>query len=333
MNSAQATIFSAIIGVIGTIIGAIISGLFGIITTDKLPFNKPLIACWGILFIVLLFALTAIVAYLGYIKASSTPSQPASITQILTPNHLLGVFGGIFFIGILFSIILIATIGGVSPVPTPGPTITYQGSVTFTPSPTLNNLPQPHITSTPFPSPPQPTDTPVPIPPSLFFDNFDNGLGAGWEKVNGEVVVTDGELFALTTPALLYVSNYVWGNFTLEFDIENPCNLGTIEIALREQRNGDHVLFRFVDGNCIVAGPVTRWYVVQDDNKEEITGMKFKFKGGHIKIEVQGNSYSTYFNGQLVNQFEYSGFSQGKIYFQLSTKKISLDNISIQPVP
>jgi len=188
-----------------------------------------------------------------------------------------------------------------------------------------------------------PTDTPTIAPtliPLPFQDNFNNGLNPMWNQLTGTWRVINGQLTADPDDSWsrILVGDTRWTNFRVDVDVFNYDWNYQVEVIAHATPQG-FISFR-------TNGDGSSWMLHKIGSDEETIasldkgGLTFSgFDGyakNHIRLEVNGNTYSAYVDGQLYLQVTDPTFPSGQaglgIYFPNSHTH-RFDNFSIEALP
>jgi hypothetical protein len=156
--------------------------------------------------------------------------------------------------------------------------------------------------------------------PTTFFDNFNGNGNITWGTGVGEWYVRNGEYTAYGSSGTPYsaVLNKTFTNFTFEGDLKIPKG-GAAQLGIRVQDFGKTGVAEIFNGIMLVifpGGNSIYWHVIkngigpaQDTKPLGIT--LYDTNTIHVKLEVTGNIYKAYINGQLVNTLTDSTYSSG----------------------
>lgn len=219
----------------------------------------------------------------------------------------------------------------------PQPTqIVLQGANTVSPSvtsttPTSITPPTSTLIPTSITLPtytPNPTYTPVPISPTEslnlpFFDDFNIGLNPSWKVIRGVPVITDGHLKPAGDPIGIEIGSSLNGNYVVEFDYYYTrwcCSTAYFEIVL-----GSKLKLTHTNNNLV-------WSAFQENRWIEITQNPHDRQdtAKNMKIQIFGNTYEVYINGQLFSQIIYGDSFQGPVTISFDDA-VWIDNLSIAP--
>lgn len=207
------------------------------------------------------------------------------------------------------------------------------------PTQTPQFTPSPYPTYTPFVAPTQipPTFTPI---PKLFADNFDTGISPTWSYMDGgNYGMTNGQLSSIGL-FNAYVGDSNWTNYAVEFELDyllySGCNFS---LMVRRQSNSDYMALQLNTFNkCSL-----RWVKVSGGQEKEIVNSETTISNsysecpGNYKVEVNGSTYTTYKNGQILLTFTDSTFTNGNVgIFTTSNDeqfKFIIDNFQIKSLP
>ena len=187
----------------------------------------------------------------------------------------------------------------------------------------------PTATSPPTSTPtPRPTSTPTPEN-TIFKDDFNNGLGAGWQVLFGNPMVVDDRLTA-TEETWLIAGNSSWTNYEVRFDYETKCGWYNHCHALngvRVQDADNMVAFKWA---CFVH----TWQMCEDGQctiiSEDLQGGVEGWVGSMI-VTVSGNKVSARVGSTSLGSFHFDGFSSGKVLVGLD-KRTWIDNFRVVPL-
>jgi len=174
-----------------------------------------------------------------------------------------------------------------------------------------------------------------------FFDDFNDGDDDGWGHEVGHWVVTDGAYTATKGSELPRSSllDYTFSDFVFEGDLsigaEGAASVGlrvqSLDTATNTGLGAGVLLVVFPGGNSIY------WHVVSDgtgdpQNVRPLGISVSEEQPLHIRIEVVGDTYTVFVNGQWKNELKTAAYSSGQlvlgvnVYYPLP---VSWDNIGI----
>jgi hypothetical protein len=162
-------------------------------------------------------------------------------------------------------------------------------------TPTMAPRPSPEATATATAA--VITEYGIPLP---FEDDFEGGLRAEWQKVNGDYALGGGRLRPAGSDVTMQIGNERLTDYTVEFDTGDDWFLAYFspEFRYRESHPGLHRC----DYEQQVRG---EWHsVLSADN---CIGFNV---GGRFKFAVKGNSITLYKDGTYVSDVNYPGFKQ-----------------------
>ena len=195
-----------------------------------------------------------------------------------------------------------------------------------TPSPTL----PPTATSIP------PTHTSTPTPDSrLFSDYFENGIGAQWNASGEGYLVVNGKL---TMDAGTFESGIIgddsWDNYRIRFGGLSLLDVGgsKLRVMTHIQDRDNYMLLECGPGHGLNCG----WFKMvggQTTNIPETSFGRFAFPDSSVEIvlEVEGNIYRTFFNGERISYFVDETFVSGGCQVQIKNF-VRLDEFEIFPL-
>lgn len=217
------------------------------------------------------------------------------------------------------------------PTYTPYPTYTSPPRPTNTERVVAENTKRPTATHTKAPtsSPtPRPTSTPT-QENTLFKDDFNNGLGPGWQVVFGNPVVVDDQLTA-TEETWLIAGNSSWADYEVKFDYDTSChmyNLCHVLNGVRVQNPDNMVTLKW-------GAHIHTWQNCQDGQctkiAEDIHGGVREWEGPII-ITVSGDKVSARAGERSLGSMNFNGFASGKILIGLE-KHTKIDNFRVVPL-
>lgn len=155
--------------------------------------------------------------------------------------------------------------------------------------------------------------TPIPSLSLPFQDNFDNGIRPEWRVLSGQPVVVDGRLGAATDEVALEIGDSSLSNYVVELDFAGLDGL-------------DLIMGRNIRYNTYHSE--NRWEAFQDNKWVYIGRGTPRGRTGHMRLIVQGNSYSVYRNGEALDQLSY-GLPVGGPFGIRIDKAVFIDNLSI----
>jgi len=165
-------------------------------------------------------------------------------------------------------------------------------SISTTPS-TPSALPSETVTPTEETTPTS-TFTVVPmtstLDPIVFFENFNSGLSPDWQVIYGEYLIINGQLSVAENGEFeIELDNLALTNYSLEMDVYLRPDTWT-QIVFNKSLRASYQ-----------PRQSNRWEVYQGNNWEILTKWINNTQPSNFKlvIEVQGNSFELYMNGQL----------------------------------
>jgi hypothetical protein len=205
------------------------------------------------------------------------------------------------------------------------------------------------ITATPLPitmTPVGPTPTPSPIPPSatptpdprLFWDDFETGYKPEWNFLGNSYSITNGKLIA-NGPIEGFIGDSSWENYILlmnEFTYS-----GGIQLLIRVQDRDNYMMLECKGVGSDWGTNHCYWYTVKDGKAIEIPGTHFNNAGCNgcgpgggnpFRIEVEGNVYRTFINGEQKMRLVNDSFQNGGIGLR-STGTLELGSVEVRAIP
>ena len=165
-----------------------------------------------------------------------------------------------------------------------------------------------------------------------FNDNFDNGLSPQWRITGIEPVTTDGQLTApIRQTTAIEIGNASLDDYTLEFTLSShegkdfdsnsnvqfffsPTFQALMEIAPWSQARIHWYSFK-----------ENEWKLISSSSEFDVN----KF-GSRIKLEVSGDTYSAYVDGELVNRVIYGQREGGApLAININSNSIRIDDLII----
>ena len=200
----------------------------------------------------------------------------------------------------------------------------------------------PPFTPTPYPTYTQlvvpteiiPTSAPI---LKLFADNFDAGINPTWAYMDGtNYGMTNGQLSSIGL-FTAYVGDNNWANYVVEFDLDYLLYSGyNFNLMIRRQNDSDYMALQLNTFNkCSLKWvKVKNGKVTEIVNSETTVSNSYSDCPGKYKVEVNGNTYKTFKNGQVLLIFTDNTFSDGGVGI-LSTSadeqfKFIIDNFQIE---
>ena len=197
----------------------------------------------------------------------------------------------------------------------------------------LVDTPTPHPTATPQPTTaPQPTTDPNPPLSLPFSDNFNNGLNPQWRVIGVEPITSDGQLTSpIDQETTVEIGNASLDNYTLEFTLSSHEGKGF--------DNNSKIRFFFSPTFQALmeidyyGSTRIQWYDFKENEWKLIsTSSEFSVNkfGSRIKLEVSGDTYSAYVDGQLVNRIIYGQREGGApLAININSNSIRIDDLII----
>ncbi|MCX5654960.1 MAG: PEP-CTERM sorting domain-containing protein [Planctomycetota bacterium] len=169
----------------------------------------------------------------------------------------------------------------------------------------------------------------------IFQDNFDGGASPLWNNESGSWTAIGGVYYAQTPLNLCYNSlPFNLTDFAIELDVRSVSDGG---IWLRSDPAGNGVIL--ITGGWDHSGGGLYWHTVQAFN----SGMALNrsadlFQQGdniHLRIEVQGDTYSAFFNGAATpaTTLTTSEYPSGRVALYSWAAAQGFDNVVITPEP
>lgn len=203
-----------------------------------------------------------------------------------------------------------------------------------TPTPIVTTLPTP----TAVPTSPTPSPTAVPLP---FKDDFDTGLRPEWQALQGTWRMVDGTYAADETDhqwAYTMMGDLVWQDYAVEVDVATGC-VGGEHIALllrsKDRSEGVQLQANYTE---------MKWVLYHNGQSKEIAvadkGLPWDCSGvvpsriSHLRLEVKGNIYSAYLDGELVSRVQDDTFVAGRVGLgtTYSSDVVRFDNFVVAPL-
>lgn len=190
------------------------------------------------------------------------------------------------------------------------------------------------ISTDPVETPPvmQPKPTPLPTGDTLFSDDFSNGLSK-WTNT-GNCSVTDGALLVTSNETIQNTDGgEQWQNYSIEADVK--VTAGAAGIVFRKVDNNNLYMWQF-NASDQQLRPHKRvnggWGVIKTKACDIAIGEWF-----HFRIDVNGDTYTTFVNGKFVDQYKDTQFlsgnlDHGKIGFRQSGETALIDNIVVKEI-
>ena len=191
------------------------------------------------------------------------------------------------------------------------------------------------LVDTPTPQPtaaPQPTADPNPPLSLPFSDNFNNGLNPQWRVIGVEPITSDGQLTSpIDQETTVEIGNASLDDYTLEFTLsshegENFDNNSEIRFFFSPTFQASMALE--YNGSTRI-----QWHDFKE-NEWKLISSSSKFRvnrsGSRIKLEVSGDTYSAYVDGQLVNRIIYGQREGGApLAININSNSIRIDDLII----
>ena len=185
---------------------------------------------------------------------------------------------------------------------TPLPTYTPQQ-----PYPTNTVLP----TYTPVAEPPSPV--PAPAIPTLFEDSFDAGIKPEWQVISGEWRAVNDSLTTLsreTEWSYVLVGSPDWQGYAVEVLYDDANLYDEIRILVRVQDRNNMMAFDVQSGSY----SHTEWLIMKNGEWQLLVNdVSVRDRPARIRVEVKGNSYIAYANGERVSSISDPTFSNGSV--------------------
>jgi hypothetical protein len=195
--------------------------------------------------------------------------------------------------------VMVADVVRAQPSQTPYPT--YTVIPTDTPTPT------PEGTATPTATPTQP---PSPTPdPRLFWDDFENGIKPDWHMQGERFASANGKLVA-SSSIETFIGDATWNNYIVLFhglEVHSKWQL-----MVRAQDRDNYMMMQCTYNEA--AGEINcDWYKVQSGQEVQIPGTHSTSSGSPdpLRIEVQGNTYRFFSNGEKKVTFTDDTYTNG----------------------
>lgn len=221
-------------------------------------------------------------------------------------------------------------VGGTNP--TAAPALPSSSPVSAAdPTPTIEPLASPPSTS-PTPPPPVPDPSPAPADPKdveptalpallptpslLWSDDFDGGIGSGWQVVEGQWIVANGRLIpADESGGVILGGDLAWTDYTVDVDLYESSGgqfVGVVMVRVQDRSN----YIAFV-ADC---NRGTWWEIVRNGQRQEVpgtdNGLWMCSTPYHLRLTVQGSSYQAFVDGELQSSCVLQDFSTGGIGLQ-----------------
>ena len=170
----------------------------------------------------------------------------------------------------------------------------------------------------------------------IFQDPFDNGASPLWNNERGQWTASGGVYFAqqpANYPPTYSSLPFNLADLSIELDVNNISDGG---IWLRSDPDGNGVLL--VTGGWQHTGTGLYWHIVHAFNAgpllNEHAGLFQQGDNIHLRIEVQGDTYSAFLNGAAspATTLTTSEYSSGRVALY-SFSSQSVDNVVLTPEP
>jgi len=173
-------------------------------------------------------------------------------------------------------------------------------------------------------------------------DDFNDGNDNGWDQIQGEWSVKDGEYvqadtnWTTTATHATYTRSYFgeedWDDYTLEAKVrmegggETAAIVGIFFRVTEKTETGDYYYFRLdaraAEGPALIKSPNT---ILQENNgKPSELGQDYI-----LKVEVEGDNIECYIDGELEIELQDASFPNGAIGVGTFNTEGYFDNVSV----
>jgi hypothetical protein len=191
--------------------------------------------------------------------------------------------------------------------------------------------------------PPTPTDVPIPILENgyIFSDDFKYGPDPAWEVIYGEPGMANGK-YTVVAPFnetiskhFSVVSDLYWDNLSIDIELSafragsNPDNAyGAIIVHYLPDQGGVGLLI-YPGGSGIQFGLINSYREWTLLDSTFVKGGNFSFNFIYnpyaIRVEVRGDTYLAYINGELITSATIPGYDFGLTGLWMSTNPVIND--------
>jgi hypothetical protein len=156
--------------------------------------------------------------------------------------------------------------------------------------------------------------------PSLalpFEDNFDQGLRPEWRVLEGEPLITNGELQAAGQRLTLQMGDATLTDYTVRFDTVRACTTNNDEFVLtiaervEFSMRGTHLVWRAFDGS--------NWQVLGDD---------FLSCPRNARVTVANGRYTVAISNAIAVEFQYGTAVSGPMTLTVKNE-LAIDNLTV----
>lgn len=210
-----------------------------------------------------------------------------------------------------------------------------------------------NLGATPVPLTPSATSTPIilpatPAPPSdlrLFWDDFDEskvkpewGATGNFSVNNANLIVAQGGGFFQSN----LIGDSTWRNYSVaiqNFGYTPYSNAGTnlLQLQIRVKDSDNYMM---LECQHVTTAENCQWYKIEEGQITKILDGTFssfltqtQVQSAFLRLEFDGNIYRTIFNGELVNRFEDSTFSNGGIKLLMRDGQFQVGSFVVTAMP
>jgi hypothetical protein len=203
-------------------------------------------------------------------------------------------------------------------IPTERPTYTLYPTQTLYPT---------YTPPAPSPVPPTPTSTraatPAPTMILPFEDNFDNGPRKEWEPQSGTWRMVDGKykVDPSSSMSLTFVGDETWTDYAVDVDVYEDGLTGYPVRVIVRAGEGWYVAFETncCDSDLLLVGMGDDRIIAHSDDGG-ITSRVGTWNTSHLRVEVKGDIYAAYSNGELILRAQDATLSQGRVGLAARTR-------------
>ena len=161
----------------------------------------------------------------------------------------------------------------------------------------------------------------------LFEDTFGTRIKPDWEPLSGDWRIINGKLGLIPKDnqyALIVVGQPTWEDYAIEAEVfhTSSCPIG--------------ILVRLQDGNNMMAyrtglHSISGWWICRNGKWTRLVSSMSLCDQNHFRIEVKGNVYSAYANGEFISSISDDTYSSGRAgvgFFDAPYKTCSSDKLA-----
>jgi len=164
----------------------------------------------------------------------------------------------------------------------------------------------------------------------LFSENFDSGIAQGFRSLEGDWQVINGMYTSNPKPPEYYatcsiVGQLNWSDYRVEADFINSNN-GAILVRTQDINNWVSFCVSPMENGAY-------WQTRKNGNVSDVINDVFISNSPnsnlHLAVEVTGDWYYGYINGELITLMELADFPNGKIALSMSAAQQNWDNLMV----